>query len=288
MPEVSEIHSAAGAVATAESALDQARQRLDHYRRASAAALDEAWNSWTDLAAAAVDLGVPADAESFAATQAELQAMPPLAIEAHPSELANHDPDPAASWLERCDEAVAGIKHDFAAIRDNLGHLIDNLLGQCGHALERLMLTVSGWESAGGHFVAARGDAQRQASQRDRQRDLLAQRQQRLAQLEASLGADADKVLADIDIAQQRLATHRSDSEAAQQQLEELQAQLTERTGAARTRQRRYRGRTSRLSTGHSAACGGSAMRGLLERSGRRQQPPSRGSRRDGYSRRVC
>ena len=233
VPDVSEIHGAVGAVARADSALDQARQRLDRCCRASAAAFEEVRNSWTDLAVAAASLGVRVDAESFAVTRAELQVVPSRTFGADPSELAESDPtDPTASWLERCDAAVAGIEHDFAVLRDSLGQLIDDLLGQCGHALERLMLTVSGWESAGAHFAAVQGDVQRQASQRDRQRELLAQRQQRLAQLEASLGADADRVLSDIDAAQQQLDTLRSDHEASQQHLEELQVLRNDQTGA--------------------------------------------------------
>ena len=233
MPEVSEIHSATGAVATAESVLDQTRQKLDQCRHASAAALEEVRNSWTALADAAASLEIPADAESFAATQTELQALRARPIESDPSKLERTDVDLTTSWLNRCDTAVKGIEHDFAAIRHSLCRLIDNLLGPCSHGLETLTLTVSGWESAGGHFMAARDDARRQTSQRDRQRDLLSARQERLAQLEASLSADAEEVLSKIDAAQSRLGIHRSDYEASNKRLEELQSLFNEHTSAA-------------------------------------------------------
>ena len=128
------------------------------------------------------------------------------------------------------------------------------------------MLTVSGWESAGAHFAAVQGDVQRQASQRDRQRELLAQRQQRLAQLEASLGADADRVLSDIDAAQQQLDTLRSDHEASQQHLEELQVLRNDPDGCSRTRRCGRTGSPEGLPEGRGAAGGGSAMRRVFER----------------------
>ena len=230
VPEVSGIHGAAGAVAGAESVLGQALQRLERCRRATEEAFEEVRNSWTDLAAAADDLRVPADTESFAVTRAELHAMP-LPTVTDPAELAESEPVATDLWLARCDAAVAGIGRDYAALRSGLGQLIDNLLDRCRDALERLMLTVSGWESVRRHFMAAQGDTRHQTSSRDRQRRLLHERQQRLAQLEASLGADAERVLCDIDAAQQQLETHRSDHEAAQQHLEELQALRNEQTG---------------------------------------------------------
>ncbi len=231
VPEVTAIHGAAGAVATAESALAQARQRLDRCRQDSATALDEVRASWADLATAAASLGVPADAESFAATRAELQPVPRQAVgvDAQPVE---SDPDPGPSWLERCDAAAAGLVHDLAAARDGLGQLIDSLLRQCSHSLDKLTLTVSGWESAGRHFTVAQDDARRQASQRDRYQDLLSQKQRRLTQLEESIGADTEQVLREIDAAQQQLGTHKNDREAAQQRHEELQALLRDQTGS--------------------------------------------------------
>ena len=232
VPQVSAIHGATGAAATAESALDHARRQLDRCLRVSAAALDEIRTSWADLVTAAANLAVPADAESFAATRAELQAVPSrfVGADAQPE---GSDPDAAASWLERCDTAVAGIEHDLAAARHALGQLVDNRLGQCGHALDRLMLTVEGWESARGYFTSARDDARRQASWRDRQREAHAQRGQRLAQLEESVGAETEQVLADIDAAQRQLDTHKADRNAVQQRHDELQDLMRGQTGAA-------------------------------------------------------